>query len=181
MSSKLDEYRDALKKIEDSPEDRLGILGEVGIVGIGMAGGAIVGSTVVIPGVSTIAGSTMAASLLGGVAVVTNPVTVVAAVTLASGFVVWKLSQLVWGGGASDTEKKQIMQKLKEQIEKEEKRAKKLSTTDEKISILASIYGKLIDIGKINEKQAKLLLDQIREGNIDYDLALKNAKEMLGR
>ena len=72
---KLKEYRNALKKIENSPRDRIGILGEVGIVAGGIAGGTAAASGVAaVAGASTILGSTTLGGALGGIFVATTPV-----------------------------------------------------------------------------------------------------------
>jgi hypothetical protein len=50
--SKLEEYREALRKIEKSPKDRIGILGEVGIVDVGLVAGTVAAGGVLAYGVS---------------------------------------------------------------------------------------------------------------------------------
>ena len=178
--SKLDEYKQALKHIEESPRDRIGILGEIGIVGIGITGGiASAGTVAATAGASTILGSTTLGSLLGGIFVATTPVGWVIGTAAVGGVAAYSIAQLFKSGNVSDERTIQNIHKLKETISKLEKETIKYNNIDDKYANLASMYLKLIDANLIDETTVKEVLEGIKAGNINIELAFKNVQQML--
>ncbi|MGJ0310770.1 hypothetical protein [Aliarcobacter cryaerophilus] len=179
-NSKLSDYSEALKKISESPKDRVGILGEVGIVGLGVAtgiGGA--GTVAAAAGATTILGSSTLGGLLGGVFIATTPVGWVVGTAVAGGAVAYGLSKLFKSGNVSDERKAQNIKNIKNKIEELEKEKNKAKDIDEKHAKVASMYLELIDANLVSEDTVKEILEGIQSGSINIDMAFKNAIDML--
>jgi len=178
--SKLNDYKEALKKIIDNPKDRVGILGEVGIVGIGVVGGvAGASAAAAAAGATTILGSSTLGGLLGGVLVASTPVGWVIGTAVLGGTVAFGVSRLFKSGNVSDERTEQNINKLKKEIIDLEKEVHKTSDTDEKYSKLASMYLKLIEADLVDENTVKEILEGIQSGDINIDIAFKTVKDML--
>lgn len=178
--SNLNNYKTALTKIVDSPRDRVGILGEVGIIGIGVAGGvASAGTAAAAAGATTILGSSTLGGLLGGVLVASTPVGWVIGTAALGGATAYGISKLFRSGNVSDERTKQNIHKLKEGIEELEKDVNKTSNIDEKYSKLASMYLKLIEADLVDENTVKSILEGIQSGDINIDNTFKNVQKML--
>jgi hypothetical protein len=172
--SKLNDYKEALKKLEKNPDDRIGILAKVGIITTGTMGGfALSGSAAAAAGASTLFGSTTLATLASGIFVTTTPVGWVVGASVAGGALAYGLTKMYKSGVVNDGRKKDIMEKLRERIVKEKNINK---TNSEKISSIAGIYVQLIELHLLTEEEVKLLLEQIKNGSLDYDVAYQLAK-----
>jgi hypothetical protein len=173
----MSKYTKALEKLEKNPKDRIGILGDIGIVGIGASGGAAAASTVAsIFGATTLLGSKTLGSLLGGVFVTTTPVGWVIGTVAVGGMAAYGISRLIKSSGATEQRIKDMIEKLKKEVEKE-KNLKK--TNYEKISSISKIYRQLFELELIDEDIVKMLLQQIADGTIDFDFAYKTASGAL--
>lgn len=178
--SKLNDYKEALKKIKNNPRDRIGILGEVGIVAIGVTGGvATAGSIAAAAGATTILGSTTLGGLLGGIFVATTPVGWMFGTAAAGGVIAYGVSRLFKSGNISDERTYQNIIKLEEKIRTLEKEVNKTHNIDEKYSKLASMYIELIDAGLIDETTVKEILEGIQSENINIEVAFQNVQKML--
>ncbi|MBV5330379.1 MAG: hypothetical protein JZU65_22565, partial [Chlorobium sp.] len=92
----IEEYVCALEKMKQNPRDRVGILGELGVTGLGLvAGVAASGAVAVAAGAATLAGSTTLASILGGIFVTTTPVGWIIGTAVAGGALAYSAGQLV--------------------------------------------------------------------------------------
>ncbi|SFV56944.1 conserved hypothetical protein, membrane [hydrothermal vent metagenome] len=180
LTDKRIEYAKALQKIEKNPKDRIGILGEVGIVGIGVVGGvAGAGTAAAAAGATTILGSAGLGSLLGGVFVAATPIGWVLGTAALGGATAFGISRLFRSGNISDERIKQNINELKKEITNLGKEANKTSDMDEKYSKLASMYMKLIHADLVDQDTAENILKGIQSGDINIDLAFKNAQEIL--
>jgi hypothetical protein len=178
--SKLNDYRDALKKIRNSPKDRVGILGEVGIVTIGAVGGAAGASTVAAAaGATTLLGSSTLGGLLGGVFVAATPVGWVIGSILLGGATAYGISRLFKIGNDGDAKKADNIRRLILAIEELEKKLNQTSDIDEKYSKLAEMYILLIDAKLVDEKTVEEILSGITNGDINLDHAFSNCLKLL--
>lgn len=168
--SKLNEYKEALKKIEKNPKDRIGILGKVGLLYIGAVAG---GAGVAIAGAS-------AATLLwviptGGIVLASTPVVVGGALTGV--LVTYTFKKLFESGVKNDIKTQENIKKLREEIHKNS--INHTFGTDEDISKLAKVYKELISLNAISEEKVKDLLESIANNQIDFVLAYKTALQLL--
>lgn len=173
--TKLEEYEEALRKIEKNPKDRIGIMGNVGILVGGAVGG---GAAAAIIGSSAIWGLTTAASWIGVTLVSAAALPVVLVGAGAGLAIAGGLSYFVNSGSKCDLTTVQNIQNLKKKIE-EEKNKLQNSSDEDKISKLSGIYADLIHLNLITEDIAKELLQNIADNKINFDLAYETALELL--
>ena len=117
--------------------------------------------------------------MLGGVFVAATPVGWVLGSATLGGAALYGVSRLFKSGNVSDEKTKQNINELKKEITDLEKEVNKTFSTDEKYSKLASMYLKLIEADLVDEDTAETMLDAIKSGDIKFDVAFKNAKDML--
>lgn len=173
--TKLEEYEEALRKIEKNPKDRIGTLGKVGILASGAAGG---GAIVAAIGGGSIWGLTTAASWIGVTLVSAAALPVVLAGAGAGLAIAGGLAYFLNSGSKCDLITTQNMQILKKKIEEERNKLKN-SNDEDKISKLSGIYADLIHLNLITEDVAKELLQNIIDNKIDFDLVYETALELL--
>ena len=184
--TKLEEYEQALRKIEKNPKDRIGTLGKVGILASGAAGG---GAIVAAIGGGSIWGLTTAASWIGVTLVSAAALPVVLAGAVAGLAIAGGLAYFLNSGSKisilsfifffkCDFITTQNMQILKKKIEEERNKLKN-SNDEDKISKLSGIYADLIHLNLITEDVAKELLQNIIDNKIDFDLVYETALELL--
>lgn len=173
--TKLEEYEEALRKIEKNPKDRIGILGNVGI----LAGGALGGGAIVAAvGGGSIWGLTTAASWIGVTLVSAAALPVVLVGAGAGLAIAGGLAYFLNSGSKCDLLTVQNIQILKKKIEEERNKLKN-SNNEDKISKLSGIYADLIHLNLITEDVAKELLQNIIDNKIDFDLVYETALELL--
>lgn len=113
----LEEYVKALDTMKYSPQDRLGILGELGTTGIGVtAGVAISGAAASAAGVATLAGSTTLASLLGGIFVTTTPVGWIIGAAIVGGSLACAVTKAIKSGSKADLLRARTIREIEERI-----------------------------------------------------------------
>lgn len=173
--TKLEEYEQALRKIEKNPNDRIGILGKVGILTGGVFGGAAVATVV---GGGTIWGFTTAASWIGVTLVSAAALPVVLVGAGAGLAIAGGVAYFLNSGSKCDLMTTQNIQNLKKKIE-EEKNKLKNSSDEDRISKLSGIYANLIHLNLITEDIAEELLQNIADNKINFDLAYETALELL--
>ncbi len=166
----VEEYVQALEKMKQSPRDRVGILGELGVTGLGVtAGFALSGTVAGVAGVTTLAGSTTLASVLGGVIVTTTPVGWVVGAAVAGGAIAYAASNLVRSGGKCDTLKKLTMLELEQRIRLLRQEARLSSTHDEKMPKVITGIQYLVANFHITQEKSTELLAAIEKGGISVD------------
>ncbi len=170
----LDEYLKALEKMKQSPSDRLGILGELGVTGLGLTTGfALSGTIAGAAGVATFAGSTTLASVLGGLFVTTTPVGWVIGAALVGGSVAYGVGKLVRSGGKCDMLRNLSMREIEQRIRILRQEAQCSSTHDERMPKIISGIQYLVANLHITQKKATELLAAIEKGHISVDDAFQ--------
>ena len=178
----LEEYVKALEAMKNNPQDRLGILGELGTTGIGItAGVAISGAAASAAGVATLAGSTTLASLLGGIFLTTTPVGWVIGAAIVGGSLACVATKAIKSGSKADILRARTIREIEERIRslrdstlKEESENKKLSqvissvqilvvnhriTQEKGTKILAAVETKQLDVSDAFDLLQALLLE----------------------
>lgn len=168
----IEEYIRALEKMKRSPRDRIGILGELGVTGLGVtAGVALSGTVAAVAGAATIAGSTTLATLLGGVFVTTTPVGWVVGTAIAGGAVAYAAIQLVRSGAKCDTRRKMNISELEERIQKLRQEARNTSEENKKISKVITSIQHLVSNSFLGQDKATEVLAAIEKQNMSVDEA----------
>ncbi len=174
-----EEYIKALRSLEESSSDKIGILGTLGVVGTGTGFGAL-GSVSLASffGASTLFGSTTLASLTGGVFVVSTPIGWVVGTAIAGATVAFGLSKLVKSGGRQDEIKINAIRELKVEIIKYNSNIEQLNNP---ISIgeVANIFAVLLENNLVDETQVTIILSGIESGKINAEYAISIAQNII--
>jgi hypothetical protein len=169
-----DFVKDALEKMKNNPRDRIGILGELGVTGLGVTAGiALSGSIAAAAGGATLAGSTTSASILGGIFVTTTPVGWIVGAALAGGSLAYAASQLVRSGGEFDVRKKITVRELEERIQTMRQEANGSTVHNEKMSKIITSIQYLVSNLYIEQDKATELLAAIEKKSISVDEAFE--------
>lgn len=108
---------EALRRLEKSRPDKIGLAGDLVSTALGMAGGAAAsGSIAAAAGATTIFGSSTLGGVLGGVFVASTPVGWVIGASLAGGALAYGATRLVRSGEAADQTRKSMLQRLKAKL-----------------------------------------------------------------
>lgn len=166
------EYMSALEKMKRSPRDRIGILGELGVTGLGAAAGAAVsGAAAGAAGAATLAGSTTLASILGGVFVTTTPVRWVVGSVAAGAGLGYAASKLVRSGGKADVYKIYSIRELEERIRTIQAQAAGSTSFEEQFRRVITAVQHLVASGKLSQEKSTEIIVGIQQHRIDVDEA----------
>lgn len=170
----IEEYVSALEKMKRNPRDRVGILGELGVTGLGVAAGvAFSGSIAGIAGAATLAGSTTLASILGGIFVTTTPVGWIVGSALAGGTMAYTAGKLVRSGGKSDTRRKMNISELGQRIQKMRKQAQCSQFQNKKMAKIITRIQYLVSGLHMEQDKATEILAAIEKKKINVDEAFE--------
>lgn len=163
----IDDYIAALEKMKKSRRDRIGILGELGVTGLGVAGGiAASGAAAAAAGAATIFGSTTLASIFGGVLVTTTPVGWVIGSAMAGGALAYAVAKLVRGGGKYDALKQVSIRELEERIQLLRKKARWSLRREPKVRKIIDGLELLVANAHISQDKATALLEAIEKKHL---------------
>jgi uncharacterized membrane protein YjjP (DUF1212 family) len=165
----------AIKQIEKNPNDRVKILGEIGIAGIGVVAG---GASAAILGAGT-ASIPVITALTGLGLAVAAPVTLVAGAAVAGGLATYGVAKLVSGGAAQEAKRCEIKKRLEEQlreIEAEEQKAK--LTTSNKNAFIIFLRTPL-EQNLITAEQAQQLIEFVEGGQMSLEEAYQLLDNLL--
>lgn len=178
----------ALKKAEKNPQDRIGVIGELGCMGVSGAGSgalasALFSTTATTTATAPVLGSTFLGNILGATVTVTTvaaaPATAVAVGVGGGILLTCGLITLIKSGFNSNHKRTEYIRRLKEKIADYDRKMIGIADRNEKMSKIAGIYGLLFKLKAITAEKAESILAGIHSGAIDVDVALSNAKAML--
>ena len=170
----MEEYIHALEKMKRSPSDRLGILGELGVTGIGVTTGiALSGTLAGAAGAATLAGSTTLATFLGGVFVTATPVGWVIGSALICGSLAYTAGKLVRSGSKCDVLKAKTIQELESKIAAMKKVAKSTQNYDEKIANVINTIQHLVVNQYLTQDKGTEILSAVEKKSLDVDEAFE--------
>jgi len=168
----IEEYLCALERMKRSPRDRIGILGELGVAGLGVtAGAALSGTIATAAGAATLAGSTTLASILGGVFVTTTPVGWVVGSAMTGGALAYAAVKLVRSGAKCDIRRNINIRELEERIQEMRQEANQCPDNDKKMSKIITSIQYLISNAFIGQEKATEILAAIEKQGISVDEA----------
>jgi hypothetical protein len=176
----MEEYIHALEKMKRSPRDRLGILGELGVTGLGVTTGVAISGTVAgVAGAATLAGSTALASLLGGVFVTTTPVGWIVGSAVVCGSLAYTLGKRVRSGSKCDTIKAQTIKELESRIAAMKKEAKLSQDDDEKMANVITTIQHLVVNRCLTQDKGTEILAAVEKKRLDIDEAFELLQGLL--
>ena len=158
----------AIEELEKNPDDKLGILGDVGITALGAVGAGVAvaaaGITTSIPIITAITGIGM---------VVAAPLGLVAGAALAGGAACYGVSRLIKGGGYNEAKKAELLKQLKEQRREVEtkERASKLGDSDKTKFIVC--LKEPVRLNLISPQDAQHLMRAVETGQMPIKEAIK--------
>jgi hypothetical protein len=170
----IDEYICALEKMKQHPRDRVGILGELGVTGLGVvAGVAASGAVAAAAGTATLVGSTTLASILGGIFVTTTPVGWIIGTAVAGGALAYSAGKLVRSGGKCDMLKRISIHEMEHRINSMRREAQSTTVHDEKMSKIITSIQYLISNSHMGQDKATKILEAIEKKRLSVDEAFE--------
>ena len=168
----IEEYVCALEKMKESPRDRVGILGELGVTGIGLtAGVAVSGSIAAAAGAATIAGSTTIASILGGVFVTTTPIGWVVGTAIAGGTLAYSAVKLIRSGSRCDKFKEVNIYDIEQRISTMRNEAKTTAQQNEKMAKVITSIQYLVSNSHMEQEKSTQILEAIEKKALSVEEA----------
>lgn len=166
--------------LEKMPEDKVRILGEIGITAVGATlGVAAAGTVAAAAGATTILGSTVLGSTLGGIFVAATPVGWILGSAAAAGAMVFAVSRLIRNGGMSEGKKAELLNRYREEARfvaaKEE--AGNIAESDRTRFIVA--LRDLIDKDVIAPERAFRFIEQVESGRLPISQAFSLISDLL--
>ena len=156
-----------IDEIQNKPNDRVRILGDIGITSVGVGLGAVGAATVAgIAGATAIPALTTAASWIGITAVAATPVGWVVGAAIGGGAVAYGVSRLIHGGGISEGRKRELKTLYQERL-REIKRKEYFDQVgaEERTQFIASLR-ELVDKDAITPQNAFALIDNVENGRM---------------
>lgn len=160
----------AIEAIQKNPNDKVRILGDISIAGIGVTGGvAAAGTLATIGGATAIPLLTSGASFLGITAVAATPVGWVIGAAALGGALTYGVSRLIKNGSQVEGQKKEVLVRLKEML------ARKIQETDKKDILenneLYNIIKELVKNDILPVDTAQRLIAGIESKSIQLEMA----------
>ena len=162
----------AIDDLQKKPSDRIRILGDIGVTGVGIGlGFAGAGTVAAIAGATTIPALTTAASWIGVSAVAATPIGWLAGAAIGGGALAYGVSRLIHSGGISEGRKKELRTIYNERLrEIKHKELYEQIGTGERNQFIASLR-ELIDKDAITTQKAFALIDNIENGRMQISEA----------
>ncbi len=176
----VEEYVSALEQMKSNPDDRLGILGELGVTGLGITTGVAISGTIAgAAGATTLAGSTTLASILGGVFVTTTPVGWVVGSALVCGSLAYAIGKLVRTGGKCDTLKAETIHELERRIEAIKNDAQCSPDYEQRLTNVITIIQHLVVNECLSQTKGTEILAAVENKSLDVDEAFELLQGLL--
>ena len=156
-----------IDELQNSPNDRARILGDIGIttvgVGLGAAGAATIAT---VAGATAIPALTTAASWIGITAVAATPLGWVVGAAIGGGALAYGVSRLIYGGGISEGRRKELRALYQERL-REIKRKEQINQigAPERTQFIAALR-ELVDKDALTPQRAFALIDNVENGRM---------------
>jgi len=173
---------DVINQIQASPRDRVRILGDIGVTGVGVGLGAVAAGTVAATvGVTSIPVVTSAASLFGISVLAATPMGWVLGAGAVGGVLTYGISRLIRNGGLSEGRKLELLQLYRDRL-KHFDRAESLceSTEFDRNQFFLSLFD-VIEKDMLEPRKAKQLIEHVESGAIPLSKAYALVANLLER
>jgi len=187
-----EDYIKVLEDVEKSGRDKIGILGEIGLQGLGGAGSAAAASallTTAVTTTSTITAPVLGSTFLGGLvganavvastAVVAAPIVAVVAAGLGGIAASYFLIKLAKDGWKNDKTRVEYIKALHGRVSDFDEMVLSSTNDNYKLAKLAGIYALLLKLDAITVEKSQTIFNEIENGAIDANFAIENARLML--
>ncbi|MEP0859303.1 hypothetical protein [Trichocoleus sp. DQ-U1] len=173
MSNKQELTKEQLIKIieqlEKNPNDRVGILGNVGVTALGAAGSGAAAALVFAPTTSI----PIITAVTGLAAVGAAPVTLVAGAAVVGGAAVYGLSRLIKGGGFNEGKRNQLLNEYKEKLKEAEAKERQSNFNEHDKTEFYSFLKEPLKHNLISPDDAQQLMQAVENGHISLSEAYK--------
>jgi len=165
----------AIKQLEKNPNDRVKILGEVGVAGVGAVGAGAVAAFV---GASSTA-IPIYTALTGAALTVAAPITLVAGAAVAGGLATYGVVKLVSGGAAQEAKRREIKKQLEKQLHDLEAQERKAELTISNKNDFIIFLKTPLEQNLVTAEQAQQLIDLVETGQVPLQEAYQLLKDIL--
>lgn len=164
-----------IEQLEKDPNDRIGILGDVGVTALGAAGA---GTAAALFG-STIASIPLVTALTGiSFGVVAAPFAAVAGAAVVGGAAVYGVSRLIKDGGFNEGKRKQLLNELNEKLKEIEINERQSNINDRDKTDFYSFLKEPLKYKLISPDDASQLIKSVESGHISLSAAYKLVRDL---
>ena len=157
-----------------------GIAGDVGILGVGAAGGGIAAVAVAaFFGATNIWGVTRAGKWLGLSVHGSTPWTWIIGCAIVGAVSAFTVSRLVASGAIAGSKRERNIKDLKDDVERLKQEAGKSNVDKKKFDKLVQSITMLLSNGKITPEESDGLIEGIKSGGTSYEFAFSFIEELL--
>ena len=175
-----EDYVRALERMKRGSRDRVGVLAELGVAGVGVATGVAVSGTIAAAaGAATFAGSATLGSIVSGVLVTTTPVGWVIGSAVAGGAMAYGLIRLVRGGAKCDALRNRTIRELETRVAQLRHEAQQSRDTEEKMVHIITGLQHLVANDHLSQDRATEVLGLIERGLMQVDEALSLIQDLI--
>jgi len=165
----------AIKQLEKNPNDRVKILGEVGVAGVGAVGA---GAVAAVAGAG-IAPIPVITALTGFGVAVAAPVALVAGAAVVGGAATYGVVKLVSDGAAQEAKRREMRKRLEEQLREIETQERKAKLTSANKNAFIIFLKTPLEQNLVTAEQAQQLIEQIETGQLPLQEAYQLLKDIL--
>ncbi len=164
-----------IEQLEKDPNDRIGILGDVGVTALGAAGA---GTAAALFG-STIASIPLVTALTGiSFGVVAAPFAAVAGAAVVGGTAVYGVSRLIKDGGFNEGKRRQLLNELNEKLKEIEINERQSNLNDRDKTDFYSFLKEPLKYKLIGPDDANQLIKSVESGQISLSVAYKLVRDL---
>jgi hypothetical protein len=164
-----------IEQLENNPNDRIGILGDVGVTILGATGA---GTAAAFFG-STIASIPLVTALTGiSFGVVAAPFAAVAGAAVVGGAAIYGVSRLIKDGGFNEGKRKQLLNELNEKLKEIEINERQSNLNDREKTGFYSFLKEPLKYKLIGPDDAHQLIKSVESGHISLSAAYKLVRDL---
>lgn len=165
---------DALEELEKNPTDKLRILGQVGITGLGaVAAGGVVAAVGVSSSIPVVT------ALTGYVLIGATPIGWVAGAAMGGAAVAYGFSKLIQSGAEVEGKKKELLSKIKEDLKDVERKEKASQVSSEDKTSFYILLKLPVEMNWISPEEAQELISGVENGQILLSQAYKLVTDVI--
>ncbi|GEM_PF-741932 len=164
-----------IERLESNPNDRVGLLGDVGVTAIGAIGtgavAAVLGATTAsIPIITAVTGIGL---------IVAAPAVLVAGAAVAGGAAMYGASRLIKDGGSNEGKRKQLVNEYKEKLSETEAEEKQNNFDEHDKTKFYSFLKRPLKDNLISPDDGQELMQALENGHISLSEAYKLVEQVL--
>ena len=163
-----------IDELKERPNDKLRVLGDVGIVSLTAAGGPVA-SVAAIAGIKSVFGLSAAAQLFGwmsALSIAGPPMVLILACASGLGLLAYAITRLIHGGGVAEAHKAALLEKYRDQVKAIEAKEQAASVTDVDRTQFILSLREIIDADAIPIASAFRMIEMVEAGRMPLSQAV---------